>query len=74
MTWRGSLVDLGTASYQEAVAAGMGHLHKDAPMLRCSDCKRVSRVEDDFGKLCGMSQPDGCSCGGRFLASSPTQA
>jgi hypothetical protein len=42
------------------------HLRADAPQAQCSDCQRWTVATEEFGQLCGMPQPDGRRCAGRF--------
>lgn len=42
------------------------HLRDDAPFVRCSGCGRKTWTPSDRGSICGMPQPDGRTCTGRF--------
>lgn len=41
--------------------------YKPKPALaRCGRCHRVTFAEDEVGRECRMTQPDGYPCGGTF--------
>lgn len=42
------------------------HLAPDAPSQVCSICARCTWDVEEFGHVCGMTQPDGTSCPGLF--------
>lgn len=46
--------------------------HFGAPIIgHCNRCHRATWDEDQFGRECRMTQPDGNPCGGMFQPSSP---
>lgn len=42
------------------------HLRADAPQQQCSGCRRWTVATSEFGRRCGMQQPDGSACAGVF--------
>lgn len=42
------------------------HLRPDAPKVQCPACLRWTWAVEEFGQVCGMTQPDGRRCPGRF--------
>jgi hypothetical protein len=42
------------------------HLADIAPSRRCDRCGRQAFTQTAFGNECGMPQPDGSRCSGRF--------
>lgn len=47
-------------------SAWPAHLRDDAPVNRCSRCRRYTWSTEAFGTVCGMTQPNGRACNGRF--------
>jgi hypothetical protein len=46
------------------------HLRDDAPHQRCDGCGRKTWATEDFGGICGMTQPAGWTCRGTFRSTS----
>lgn len=42
------------------------HLRDDAPKQQCTACRRFTVDTSEFGADCGMPQPSGGRCTGRF--------
>lgn len=41
-------------------------LRDDAPYQTCGSCGRKTWDTDEFNQTCGMTQPSGVPCGGKF--------
>ena len=54
------------ATYREDQSSWPAHLRDDAPQARCSGCQRYTVAVSEFGQTCGMPQPNGSRCAGRF--------
>lgn len=65
--YRGRVLAEARTALLDSQATWPVHLRDHSPHQRCGGCGRYTWAPDQFGQECGMPQPRGPRCAGRFI-------